>query len=196
MSMYTKSHERDENRKMNQGFENSLFALFLCWLPLVGLLLAMMGFFRQIVRLTDAHRVKHVFFSMFCTLVLIICIGALTFEGYYYINHPDILNTGGHQLWEKMTGEKHFPWEPNYDLYDGDGVLLDYTGEDEDGEIPEYPDEYYNDDSDYDADFDDSELAGFPEDDEDLEEAPADIEIFQMIHENIKDDPITRIQDP
>ncbi len=82
MPKYSRSHERAERAKMARGLWESLFGLIFCWLPGVGLILAVAGFFRQAVRLTEVHRARRFFYMLFASLVLIVAIGVLVGEAY------------------------------------------------------------------------------------------------------------------
>ena len=168
MPSYSKGHERDENRKMNQAFTHSVIGLLLCWLPVVGFLLAASGFLRMMARITQTHRAKRIVFTVFTLIVLLGSIGVLGWEIFEYSRNPDIISDGTHLLWEAMTGDETFPWET--DPVD-DTDFNDYSdyGFDPYADTGSDFDDSYDTDAgyDYDADFDDSELDGFPEDDTD-----------------------------
>ena len=76
MSNFSKSYEPDENRSMNEGLIHSLVGALLCWLPLVGLFLAISGFLRVIIQVTQAHRAKKGATHVLTLLILAGCIGA------------------------------------------------------------------------------------------------------------------------
>ena len=186
MSEYSKSHERDEVRKIKRGIIDSILALVFCWVPIVGLILSIVGYLRQAVRLTEEHTKKHKTGLVLSIVALVVCVSVFLFECYYYSRHPDVLTTGPRSFLEKISGQSL----SGGDDYDYDDVEVDesepeeeddeyYTDEDEEDE--EYYDDY--EDEEYDNDFDDSMLAGFDED-EDEEEEPAGNELFQTVYGN------------
>lgn len=154
MPKYSKSYERDECRKMWRGFWHSCFSLLFCCLPGVGLLLAVSGFARQVVRITEKYRVRQIIFVIFASLTLALNIGVLSFEVYQYTRNPNIINELSQWAWHALTGEEVLP---------GQVAGTDYTGYDDPGlgtmdgfDLPE--DEFYTDDQSYsdgNADFED-----------------------------------------
>jgi hypothetical protein len=143
MPKYSRSHERAERAKMARGLWESLFGLIFCWLPGVGLILAVAGFFRQAVRLTEVHRARRFFYMLFASLVLIVAIGVLVGEAYLYSRDPDITDKAGLWLWQKVTGQQALPGAGEY----GDMPIEEYLPDDS------VPDEYYTDDGMIDGDL-------------------------------------------
>ncbi len=70
--------EREEQRALNNGMSRSIWGLLLCWLPLVGLLLSIIGFLKVAVRVTQQHRVRYVAFFTLSFIILAINIGTIT----------------------------------------------------------------------------------------------------------------------
>ena len=120
MPKYSKSHERAECAKMSRGLWESLFGLIFSWLPGVGLILSVVGFCRQAVRLTEAHKVRRLFSMAFASVVLVAAIGGLVGEAYLYSRNPDILNTTSLWVWQKVTGQQALPGADNGEAVAGD----------------------------------------------------------------------------
>lgn len=164
---YSKGHERDENRRINKAIRHSLSGLLLCWLPFIGLLFAISGFLRVVVRVTRRHRVKKGVTTFLSLIVLALCLAALGAELYFYSRDPSLLNTYIHKAWYALTGEEQMPW-----LEDGSSSYPDYGLEPED-QYADYgydayesdadygEDESYDFDDAYDEDFDDTYLDDF-----------------------------------
>ena len=173
MSSFSKSHERDENRCMNKGLVHSLAGALLCWLPLVGLFLAISGFLRVIVRVTQAHRVKKALLTVFTLLVLAGCIGALGAEVYFYVRDPGILDDTVNAVWHALTGQEQPPWVTAQDEgLDAEDPYAGYGYDPYAVDLEDYGDSSMEVDESWDVDwdeswddeFDDSELYGFEED--------------------------------
>lgn len=135
MPKYSRSHERSERAKIARGMWESLFGLIFCWLPVVGLLLSVAGFCRQVVRLTEAYRVRRALALMFASVVLVASIGALMGEAYLYSRNPAIVSDAGRWLWQKVTGQQALPGEMP-------SMMIEEEG---DGADEPLPDEYYTD---------------------------------------------------
>jgi hypothetical protein len=135
MPKYSRSHERSERAKIARGMWESLFGLIFCWLPGVGLLLSVAGFCRQVVRLTEAYRVRRFFALVFASVVLVASIGALMGEAYLYSRNPAIVSDTGRWLWQKVTGQQALPGEMPSMMPEEEG----------DGADEPVPDEYYTD---------------------------------------------------
>lgn len=192
MEQYSKSYERDENRKMNKAFFRSLWGVLLCWAPLVGILFAAGGFVRMCVRLTRAHRVKRFFLTLFSLIVLLAVLGLQVAGAYYIIRDPAIVEEGLTRVWTTLTGQETLPGRAP-----AGGDFYDYDYNDD-----PYEDDVYSDSGDdapegddYDADFDDSYMQPFPEDEEG--DATADgvdynqRELFDQMLENKRSGEIT-----
>ena len=166
---------------MNKALSRSLLGLVLSPIPLVGLGLAINGFMRMMVRLTQMHRLKRVVLTIFATLVLLVSIFVLGWEVYSYAQNPNFVSDNVREVWKAAFGAAP-PWEEmdttlpeGYDDYADYGVdpfAVD-PGTDTD------PDAFADFDSD--ADFDDAELAPFPEDEE--ADAPGKDLFNQMLAE-------------
>jgi len=104
---FTKTHEREEGRLLRRGFAHSCTGLALCWLPPVGLLFAVSGFLRVMVRLTKRHRKKRKACLAFAFLSLTVCIGVLLGEIWVYSRDPEILERTGQQVWTFIVGEEN-----------------------------------------------------------------------------------------
>ena len=135
MPKYSRSHERAEGAKISRGLWESLFGLIFSWLPLVGLVLSVTGFCRQAVRLTEAHRVRRFFSMTFASVVLVVAIGGLVGEAYFYSRDPDILGKTGLWVWQKVTGQETLPGtDAGGDMAADTGMLPEETS---------VPDEYH-----------------------------------------------------
>ena len=88
MIRLSRSQEREERRGMGRGLRASVIALCLCWLPVVGLLLAAIGFIRVAGRVTQAHKARQAVYLAVSLVVLIVCSGALAAEAYVYTHDP------------------------------------------------------------------------------------------------------------
>lgn len=106
---FSKSHEREEARLMRKGFLHSLAGLLLCWLPGVGLLLAISGFVRVMVRITRKFRARRRAYLAFSVIALLLCTGALLGEVWVYSRDPAILNRIGKSAWAFVTGQQSAP---------------------------------------------------------------------------------------
>ena len=104
---FTKAQEREEARLLKKGFMHSCISLLLCWLPVVGLLLSISGFWRVFVRLTQKHRVKRAACLVFAFLCLVACTGVLLGEVWVYSRDPEIISRTGGQIWTFMVGEEN-----------------------------------------------------------------------------------------
>lgn len=175
MPKYSRSHERAERAKISRGLWESLFGFLFSWLPGVGLILAMAGFCRQAVRLTEAHKVKRFFAMAFASVVLVVAIGVLVGEAYQYSRNPDIVSQTGLWIWQKVTGQAALPGTDGEDYYpvdEGDVPDEYFTGDDyqmEEGDVP-VGDDYQMEEGDVpvsEGDFQDD--IDFSEDDSDEE---------------------------
>lgn len=119
MANYSRAHERDECAKMWRGFWHSTFGILLCWVPLVGLLLSISGFARQMVRMTEQYKKRLFLFIVYGLLSLMVSIGAIVYGLYSYSRDPDILSKATLQVWTALTGQKSLPGQP---------APTDYTG--------------------------------------------------------------------
>jgi hypothetical protein len=135
---------------MARGMWESLFGLIFCWLPGVGLILSVVGFCRQMVRLTEIHKARKALYTLLSGAVLVVCIGALVGEAYLYSRDQDVAGKAGLWLWQKVTGQETLPGmdpyaDPYAGLMDGQDYMPDeyYTG---DGGQDYVPDEYYTGD--------------------------------------------------
>lgn len=154
MAKYSKSHEREEREKMGRGFWHSLFGLLFCWVPGLGLLLSISGFVRQIVRITEKHRVRLALYLVAAIISLVLCVTVLVAEVFQYSRNPDLPHDVLEDVWQTLTGQSELPWEAasggtDYSGYDqpGLGVLDGYEGDPDDpGEDGSVPDEQYTDD--------------------------------------------------
>lgn len=136
MPKYSKSFEREECAKMGRGLWHSIFALLLCWLPLVGLALAISGFVRQVVRMTVQHRARRVIFTIISFIVLVACIGVLVGEVYFYSRDPELPGKAALWVWQNVTGQENFPGadagSAGYPMSEGDFTGYsegDFTGD-------------------------------------------------------------------
>lgn len=83
----------------------SVIALFLCWLPVIGVVLAAVGFIGIMGSITERYKKKFVMSLIASLLILVICVGVLTFEVFAYSRDPNILENTGTWLLEMLTGE-------------------------------------------------------------------------------------------
>lgn len=120
MPTYSKTHEKEERAKMGRGLWHSIFGALFCWLPGVGLLLAISGFARQMVRMTQAYKKRLLVYTVISLVSLVLCIGVLMGEVYAYAKDPDVLSKVSLQVWQAVTGQENYPWAA--------GGGNDYTG--------------------------------------------------------------------
>ena len=120
MIKLSRTQEREEKRKMNRGVITSLIALFLCWVPVVGFLLAAIGFFGVVRCITQRYAKRFAVSIAAVTLILFINAGVLAAETYAYSRDPNILQNTGTWLLEAITGEH----ADNYNYMGGE----DYSG--------------------------------------------------------------------
>ncbi len=105
MAVLTRAQEREERKKMGRGLTISVVALILCWVPILGILLAAAGFISVLRCVTQKYRKRFVVYTIVVSLTLLICAGVLVGEVYAYSRNPNILQTTGTWLLEKITGQ-------------------------------------------------------------------------------------------
>ena len=105
MATLTRAQEREERRRMGRGVTTSIAALFLCWVPVLGILLAAIGFIGVMRTITVQHRKRFVASLIAVILILVLCAGVLTAEVYAYSRDPNMLDNLGTRLLEMITGE-------------------------------------------------------------------------------------------
>ena len=125
MARLSRAQEKEEKRKIGKGLTTSVAALFLCWLPVVGVILAAVGFIGIMGSITERYKKKFVVSLIASILILAVCVGVFTFEIFAYSRDPDILQNTGTWLLEALTGES----SDDYNYLGGE----DYTGEDYQG---------------------------------------------------------------
>ncbi len=125
MAKLSRAQDKEEKRRIGKGLTTSVVALFLCWLPVVGVILAAVGFIGIMGSITERYRKKFVFSLIASILILVICIGVFTFEVFAYSRDPNILENTGTWLLEVLTGE----YSDDYNYLGGE----DYSGEDYQG---------------------------------------------------------------
>ncbi|MDL2207081.1 hypothetical protein LJC33_09290 [Eubacteriales bacterium OttesenSCG-928-N13] len=135
-------------------------------MPLVGLILSISGFARQVVRVTDRYKGRLVVFIVYGLISLSIAIGAILGGLYYYSRNPDMFTNAGRWIWTQMTGNEQLPGEvPPMDYTDtgmhGLGEYEDPTMEDD---LPEDDEPLPDDDFGEDGTVDPDELDQVPDD--------------------------------
>ena len=117
----TRSQEREERGKMGRGMLVSAFGAIFCWVPILGLLLAAIGFTKVFVRFTAIHRSRRRAYLAATLIILILVTGAQMAEVYLYVENPNILSEAGMWIFTKLTGETQLPGSSpgNYDYYGG-----------------------------------------------------------------------------
>lgn len=125
MARLSRAQEKEEKRKIGKGMTTSVFALFLCWVPVLGVILAAVGFIGIMGSITERHRKKFVVSLIASILILAVCVGVFTFEVFAYSRDPDILQNTGTWLLEALTGES----SDDYNYLGG----VDYSGEEYQG---------------------------------------------------------------
>ena len=121
MVKLSRSQEKEEKRKIGKGLTTSVVALLLCWVPVIGLILASVGFIGIMGSITVRYKKKFVISMIASVLILIICVGVFTFEIFAYSRDPNILENTGTWLLETITGE----YADDYNYMGGD----DYSGD-------------------------------------------------------------------
>ena len=125
MARLSRAQEREEKRKIGKGLTTSVVALFLCWLPVVGVVLAAVGFIGIMGCITERYKKKFVLSLIASILILAVCVGVLTFEVFAYSRDPNILANTGEWLLGVLTGE----YSDDYNYMGGE----DYSGSDYQG---------------------------------------------------------------
>ena len=120
MALLSRSQEREETRRMNRGVTTSIFALLLCWVPGLGILLAAIGFIGVMRCITERYAKQFAISITAVSIILAICTGVLTYEVYAYSRDPDIIENTGEWLLEVITGE----YADDYNYMGGE----DYSG--------------------------------------------------------------------
>ncbi len=90
---------------MGRSVTTSIVALFLCWVPVLGILLAAIGFIGVMRTITERYRKRFAASLIAVVLILVICAGVLTAEVYAYSRDPNLLSNVGTWLLETITGE-------------------------------------------------------------------------------------------
>jgi len=125
MARLSRAQEKEEKRKIGKGLTTSVAALFLCWLPVVGVVLAAVGFIGIMGSITERYKKKFVISLIASVLILAVCVGVLTFEVFAYSRDPDILQNTGTWLLEVITGE----YADDYNYLGGEDYSYDeYPG--------------------------------------------------------------------
>ncbi len=129
MARISKAQDREEKRKMSRGVTTSVAALLLCWAPVLGVLLAAVGFINVMRCITERYVKKFVVSVIAVTLILVICVGVFTFEVYAYSRDPNIVQNTGTWLLEVITGEHadDYNYMGGTDYSDGDSLGLGYN---------------------------------------------------------------------
>ena len=114
---------------MSRGVTTSVAALLLCWAPVLGVLLAAVGFISVMRCITERYVKKFVVSVIAVTLILVICVGVFTFEVYAYSRDPNIVQNTGTWLLEVITGEHadDYNYMGGTDYSDGDSLGLGYN---------------------------------------------------------------------
>ena len=121
MAKLSRAQEKEEKRRIGKGMTTSVAALFLCWLPVIGVILAAVGFIGIMGSITERYKKKFVLSLIASILILVVCIGVFTFEVFAYSRDPDIVQNTGTWLLEVITGE----YSDDYNYMGGE----DYSGE-------------------------------------------------------------------
>lgn len=128
----SKAQEREERHGLGRGMVVSVFGLLFCWVPLLGLLLAGVGFCKVISRVTVRHKTRRALYTVVSFLILAAVTAALMGECYLYVQNPNIIRETGMRVYTWVTGETELPGasDPLEDYYqtDGSGVNYDDTG--------------------------------------------------------------------
>lgn len=132
MANVSRSQDREERTKMGQGMIFAVAGLVLCWLPVVGLLLSIIGFIKLAVRITQRHKKRLVVYTIVGLLSLVVSTGALLGEVWVYSRNPNVLEEVKLWTWTKLTGQTTLPGQQA--LTGG----TDYTGLDYPGLGAEY----------------------------------------------------------
>ena len=125
MAKLSRSQEREERRKMSRGLTTSITALFLCWVPVLGLVLAAAGFIGVMGCLTEKYLKRWRITLAAVSVILVLCAGVLTAEVYAYSRNPNIIQDAGTWLLETLTGQH----ADDYNYAGG----VDYSGMDYQG---------------------------------------------------------------
>ena len=131
MVKMTRAQEREERRRMNRGVTTSVVALLLCWLPVVGLLLAAIGFIGVMRTVTQRYAKQFKISLIAVIVILVICAGVLTAEVYAYSRDPNIIENAGTWLLEAITGQHtddyNYAGGMDYSYSDSQGLGMDST---------------------------------------------------------------------
>jgi len=107
---------------MGRGLTTSIVALILCWVPVLGLLLAAAGFISVMGCMTERYIKRWRMTLIAVTLIMVLCVGVLTYEVYAYSRDPNIIENAGTWLLETLTGQ----YADDYNYSGG----VDYSGMD------------------------------------------------------------------
>ena len=125
MAKISRAQEREERRKMSRGLTISIVALVLCWVPVLGIILAAAGFIGVMGCLTEKHIKRWRITLVVVSIILVLCAFVLTAEVYAYSRNPNIIQETGTWLLETITGQ-------HADDYNYSGGV-DYSGMDYQG---------------------------------------------------------------
>ena len=123
MAKYSKAHEREESSKMWKGFWHSTFGILFCWVPGLGILLSISGFARQVVRMTQKHRLALTLLLLYGLTSLAVTLGTLFLGLYLYAQDQQIFLREATKLWHSVTGQSSLPGQ-SYQVFESDGSAL------------------------------------------------------------------------
>ena len=115
----SKGQEREERAKLKQGLLLAVFGLIFCWVPFLGLLLAVIGFLKVFVRITKRYKRRRTAYIALALSMLVICTGALMGEIYMYADNPNIIGDTGMWIFSKLTGMDVLPGSGGQDYIGG-----------------------------------------------------------------------------
>lgn len=104
----TNMNDRAERAKLASGMSNSIVGLCLFWVPIVGLIMTVVGFFRVTVRMLPNNRVRHLVCFVLALTFLAADLGALIGGAWVLTQRPEWVENGKTWMIKKLQLESVF----------------------------------------------------------------------------------------
>ena len=150
MSEFSRAQEREEKRRINGGMKASVFALLLCWVPFLGVLIGSVGFVKVAGSVTRRYRGKRRLGMLLALLALVLALAATTWEVYTYVTSPWVVGDIRSWIMDRVTGGAWYEGGYDYGVQPSQGMGMNdgayvqgYTPEgyyNEQGELVPYAD--------------------------------------------------------
>ena len=140
MSEFSRAQEREEKRRIDGGMKTSAFALLLCWVPFLGVILGSVAFVRVTASITRRYQSKRRIGILLALIALILALALTTYEVYVYTHTPWVVDDARNWFMDHLTGGAAYENNYHYDAQQSPGM-----GMSQDPYVQGYtPDGYYN----------------------------------------------------